>query len=102
MVYNPSELAALPEKIKSSSDHNPVPFCNAVQSLEASIDDDPAASWTALLALRPANDKANENAAATINKLRLADTTVGDYTRLHRAAHTALTIWTPATTMPPY
>jgi hypothetical protein len=25
-----------------------------------------------------------------INKLRLADTTVGDYTRLHRAAHTAL------------
>jgi hypothetical protein len=54
------------------------------------VDDDPAASWTALLALRPANAKAIENAAATINKLRLADTTVGDYTRLHRAAHTAL------------
>jgi hypothetical protein len=26
----------LPKKIKSSSDHNPVLFCNAVQSLEAS------------------------------------------------------------------
>jgi hypothetical protein len=26
----------LSKKIKSSSDHNPVPFCNAVQSLEAS------------------------------------------------------------------
>jgi hypothetical protein len=54
------------------------------------VDDDPAASWTALLALRPANAKAIENAVATINKLRLADTSVGDYTRLHRAAHTAL------------
>jgi hypothetical protein len=40
--------------------------------------------------LRPANAKAIENAAATINKLRLSDTTVGDYTRLHRAAHIAL------------
>jgi hypothetical protein len=54
------------------------------------VDDDPTASWTALLALRPANAKGIENATATINKLRLADTTVGDYTRLHRAAHTAL------------
>jgi hypothetical protein len=43
-----------------------------------------------VVALRPANAKAIENAAATINKLRLADTTVGDYTRLHRAAHSAL------------
>jgi hypothetical protein len=34
--------------------------------------------------------KAIENAAATINRLRHAETTVGDYTRLHRAAHTAL------------
>jgi hypothetical protein len=33
--YNPSELATLPKKKKASSDHNPVPFCNAVQSLEA-------------------------------------------------------------------
>jgi hypothetical protein len=54
------------------------------------VDDDPAASWTALLALRPANAKAIENAAATINKLRLADITVGDDTRINRAAHTAL------------
>jgi hypothetical protein len=35
-VYNPSELATLPKKINASSDHNPVLFCNAVQSLEAS------------------------------------------------------------------
>jgi hypothetical protein len=38
----------------------------------------------------PANVKAIKNAAVIINKLRLADTTVGGYTRLHRAAHTAL------------
>jgi hypothetical protein len=38
--YNPSELAKLPKKINASSDHNPVLFCNAVQSLEASTDDD--------------------------------------------------------------
>jgi hypothetical protein len=54
------------------------------------VDDDPAASWTALCALRPANAKAIENAAATINKKRLSDITVGDCTRLNRAAHTAL------------
>jgi hypothetical protein len=65
------------------------------QTTEASlssclVDNDPAASWTALLALRPANAKAIESTAATINKVRLTDTTVGDYTRLHRAAHTAL------------
>jgi hypothetical protein len=53
------------------------------------VDDEPAASWTDILALGPANAKGIENAAAIINKLRLADTTVGDYTRLHRAAHTA-------------
>jgi hypothetical protein len=40
----------------------------------------------------PANTKAIETAAATINKLRLADTTVDDYTRLHRASHTFLHI----------
>jgi hypothetical protein len=38
-VYNPSELATLPKKINASSDHNPVLFCNAVQSLEASRDE---------------------------------------------------------------
>jgi hypothetical protein len=54
------------------------------------VDNDPAASWDALLALRPANAKAIESTAATINKVRLTDTTVCDYTRLHRAAHTAL------------
>jgi hypothetical protein len=54
------------------------------------IDDDPAASWNVLLTLRPANAKAIETAAATINKLRLADTTVGDYARLYRVAHTVL------------
>jgi hypothetical protein len=54
------------------------------------VDDDPAASWAALLALRPANAKAIETAAATINKLRLSGITVGDFTRIHRAAHTAL------------
>jgi hypothetical protein len=53
------------------------------------VDGVPAASWTALLALRSANAKAIEDAAATIKKLRLADTTVGDNTRHHRAAHTA-------------
>jgi hypothetical protein len=36
IVYNPSELAPLSKKIKSSSVHNPVPFCNIVQSLESS------------------------------------------------------------------
>jgi hypothetical protein len=68
------------------------------------VGDDTGASWTALLALRPANAKAIENAATTIKKLHLSDTAVGEYTRLHRAAHTALhfTTWTPATTMPPY
>jgi hypothetical protein len=35
-VYNPSELAKVPKKINASSDNNPVLFCNAVQSLEAS------------------------------------------------------------------
>jgi hypothetical protein len=40
--------------------------------------------------LRPANAKAIENAAGTINKLRFVDTTVGDCMRVHRAAHTAL------------
>jgi hypothetical protein len=39
-ITNPSELATLPKKIKSSSDHNPVPFCNAAQSLEASTEKD--------------------------------------------------------------
>jgi hypothetical protein len=66
------------------------------------VDDDPAASWTALLALRPAKAKAIENTSATIKKMRLADTTVGDYTRFHRTATLLFTTWTPATTMPPY
>jgi hypothetical protein len=38
-VCNPSELATLSQKVKSPSDHNPVLFYNAVQSLEASRDD---------------------------------------------------------------
>jgi hypothetical protein len=54
------------------------------------VDNDPAASWTALLALRPDNAKAIESTAATINKIRLTDTTVRDYTRLHLATHTTL------------
>jgi hypothetical protein len=54
------------------------------------VDNDPAASWTALLALRPDNAKAIESTATTINKVHLTDTTVGDYTRLHLAAHTTL------------
>jgi hypothetical protein len=36
MYIGPSELATLSQKVKSSSDHNPAPFCKAVQSLEVS------------------------------------------------------------------
>jgi hypothetical protein len=51
---------------------------------------DPAATWAAIKALRPATNKAIDDVARVIGALRLADNDVTEYITHHRAAHTQL------------
>jgi hypothetical protein len=52
------------------------------------VANDPAATWAALKALRPAINKAIEDVARVIGALRLADNDVTEYISHHRAANT--------------
>jgi transposase InsO family protein len=68
----------LPKKIKASSDHNPVLFCNAVQSLEASRLRAPFTHATTSIAKKK-KKKRKKELVNSVHADKAAESTGGDF-----------------------